>query len=302
MVTEKPKAILLFGATASGKTDLAIKIAKKFNGEIINADSRQFYKEMPIITAMPSAEEFAAAKHHLFDCLEVEDDFSVVKYLNMAKDTSEKIIAKGKLPIIVGGTGMYLRVLEQGISPIPETDKNVLKELEKLSTEKLFIMLCKEDLEMSEKLKPNDRQRIIRALAILQQTGKRLLQWQKEKLTGALEYDFIHLVINPPREVLYDRINTRAAKMLDLGLMKEVEHLHNKYGTKRENALTSIGFDIFCDFFENKISEQEAIEKFAQKQRNYAKRQLTWLKNQYKTDLEHKDLEVTFEFLQKRLK
>ena len=302
MTVKKSKAVLLFGATASGKTDLAIKIAQKFDGEIINADSRQFYKEMPIITAMPSVEEFAAAKHHLFDCLEVGNDFSVAKYLEMAKEVSEKIIAKGKLPIFVGGTGMYLKVLEHGISPIPATDKNLLNDLEKLSTEDLFVKLSQEDYEMALKLTSNDRQRIIRALAVIQQTGKSLLQWQKEELVGALEYDFIHLVINPPRVVLYDRINSRAAKMLGLGVMDEVDRLYKKYGFKRENALTSIGFDIFCDFFEGNISEKKAIEKFAQKQRNYAKRQLTWLKHQYKTDFEHKDLEETFEFLSECLK
>lgn len=301
MKQNKPKAIILFGPTASGKTDLAIKIANKFNGEIINADSRQFYKEMPIITAMPTDEEFAAAPHHLFEILNPEEDFSVADYLDLARKTSEEIISRGKLPIFVGGSGLYLKVLEKGISPIPATESKMLEELEKYNSQELYEFLKSEDFKMAEKLKPNDRQRVMRALAVVRQTGISLLEWQQKEPEGALDYDFINMVIKQPREVLYNRINTRANKMLETGLMSEVETLYKKYKDLRINSLTSIGFVIFVKFFKNEITQQEAIDKFAQKQRNYAKRQLTWLKNQFNVDFEYKDVDSTFEFLQRRL-
>ena len=297
----KKQAILIFGPTASGKTALAIEIAKKFNGEIINADSRQFYKNMPIITAMPDAEEFAAAPHHLFECLETDSHFSVAEYLKLAKEKSDEIISRGKLAIFVGGTGLYLKMLEFGISPIPNIKDDLLKDLNSRETADLYAELEHLDPAMHAKLEAKDTQRIIRALGVLKQTGKSLLEWQKIPHEMALDFDFIHLAINPEREVMYNRINTRAAKMVDLGVIDEVKTVLSMYNKDRLNSLSSIGFDVFAAAFNDQMTIQEAVEKFAQKQRNYAKRQITWLRHQYPADLIHEDLDVTFEYLERKL-
>lgn len=297
----KPKAILLLGPTASGKTSLAIELAKQFNGEIINADSRQFYKNMPIITAMPSAEEFAEAPHHLFECLETDADFSVANYLALAKQVSDDIISRGKLPIFVGGTGLYLKALEFGISNIPNVSKDLFNALNSKDINDLYFELKALDKGVSEQLKPTDRQRIIRALGVIKQTGKSLLEWQKLPNEDMLDLDFIHLAINPKREIMYDRINKRAAKMIDAGVSVEVESVISKYGKDNLNSLTSIGFDIFVQAFNNEISIKEACDKFAQKQRNYAKRQITWLKHQYPTDYTHVELKDTIDFVKNNI-
>lgn len=294
---KKQKAILLFGPTASGKTALAIQLAKKFNGEIVNADSRQFYKNMPIITAMPSVEEFAQAKHHLFDILETDAEFSVAEYLKLAKQVSDDIISRGKMPIFVGGTGLYLKALEFGLSDIPNVEKELFNKLNSMNISNLYSELKVLDEEITSKLEPTDRQRIIRALGVIKQTGISLLEWQKKPNKFMLDLDFIHLAINPEREVMYDRINKRAEKMIEQGVVVEVESVVQQYGAENLNSLTSIGFDIFLQAFKGEISMEQACEKFAQKQRNYAKRQITWLKHQFPTEFIHQDLDETFEFV-----
>lgn len=297
----KNKAILIFGPTASGKTSLAIEVAKKFNGEIINADSRQFYKNMPIITAMPSEDEFSQAPHHLFECLETDSEFSVSDYLLLAKKKSDEIISKGKTPIFVGGTGMYIKMLEFGISPIPNINKDLFNSLSSMEVEDLYLELTEKDLTMAQTLKSNDKQRVIRALGVLKQTGKSLLKWQEMPNEQALDLDFIHIAINPNREDMYSRINLRASKMVDLGLADEVSSVISTYGKENLNSLTSIGFDLFSSAFNGEISMEEAIDKFAQKQRNYAKRQITWLNHQYPTEHTHVNIEDTFKFIKTKI-
>ena len=298
----KPKAILLLGPTASGKTALAIELANKFNGEIINADSRQFYKKMPIITAMPDEDEFAQASHHLFDILEPDDNFSAAKYINLAKQVAQDITNRGKLPIFVGGTGLYIKALEDGLSPSPRPDAELVKQLNLLSFDELISQLNELDPDVAKNIKLNDRYRAIVALRTIKQTGKSITYWQSLPNTDMLDYDFIHLSLNPEREVLYSRINKRADKMVDLGVIDEVKSLLDEYGEDKLNSLTSIGFDIFVDALKGNIEVDKAIELFAQKQRNYAKRQVTWMRNQYPNEHTCDDLNVTFEFLERRLK
>lgn len=295
------KAILLFGPTASGKTALAIELAKAFNGEIVNADSRQLYKNMPIITAMPTREEFAEAPHHLFECLETNAEFSVAEYLKMATQVSNDIISRGKMPIFVGGTGLYLKALEFGLADIPNIEKILFDELNNTPVEQLYAELTELDNAMAKTLKSTDKQRIIRALGVVKQTGIGLLDWQSKPNKGMLNLDFIHLAINPEREIMYDRINKRAQKMIEQGVIKEVESVINKYGKDNLNSLTSIGFDVFLQAFNNEIRLEEACDKFAQKQRNYAKRQITWLNHQYPVDYTHVNLNDTINFIKNNI-
>ena len=293
-MSSQHKAILLYGPTAAGKTGASLHLAKEFSGEIINADSRQIYQGMPIITAMPSADEQAQAPHHLFDFLPPTESFSVGRWLTLAKEKAEEIWARGGVPIFVGGTGFYLRVLREGISPMPETDTDILNSyqsrLEREGNEKLYEELKKIDPTWAAKTSPEDSHRLLRGLSIYKQTGKTLSQWQEEPLAGALQADFLALAISPERDVLNERIHLRYQIMVEEGVLDEARNLYDKYlkDLNPENvpppALKSIGLFDYADYFSGKITEQEAHDRVAQQMRKYAKRQRTWLRNSYGPD------------------
>lgn len=285
------KVITLFGPTAAGKTGASLHLAKAFGGEIINADSRQIYKEMPIITAMPSAEEQAQAPHHLFEFLAPDKAFSVGAWLKRAREKAEEIWSRGGVPIVVGGTGFYLKVLEEGISPMPETDMAILNgyqaRLEKEGHEVLFKELENIDPAWAAQTDPQNTHRLLRGLSIFSQTGKTLTDWQKEPREGALESDFIKLAISPERDVLNDRIHRRYQIMIEEGVLDEARYLYDKYlkGMRSDEipppAFKSIGLMDYAAFFKGEISEQAAHERVEQQMRRYAKRQRTWLRNSY---------------------
>ncbi len=284
------RAVILFGPTGSGKTAASLEIAKKFSGQIINADSRQIYKEMPIITAMPTAVEQGMVPHHLFEILEPDISFSVTQWLDLAKQKAEEIWQQGGIPIFVGGTGFYLKVLMKGISPIPEADTNLQTEYQYILEEKGIDALYKEleniDPEWAGNVTPQDTQRILRGLIVYKQTGKKLSEWQSEPLTGALDADFLCLAISPPREILNARIHKRFSMMIENGVVDEVRTLYDRYMQNLSNinmypALKSIGLPIYADFFEGRISLTDAHAISEQQTRRYAKRQRTWLRNSY---------------------
>lgn len=293
-MSSQRKAILLYGPTAAGKTGVSLHLAKAFGGEIINADSRQIYREMPVITAMPSADEQAQALHHLFDFLPPTENFSVGRWLTLAKEKAEEIWARGGVPIFVGGTGFYLKVLREGISPMPETDSEILNSyqarLEREGSERLYRELCDVDFAWAKKTSPEDSHRLLRGLSVHKQTGIPLSQWQQEPLSGALEADFLALAISPARGVLNERIHRRYGMMIEEGVMEEARHLYDKY-LKNMNpdevpppALKSIGLMDYAAFFAGEISEKEAHERVQRQMRQYAKRQRTWLRNSYGAD------------------
>lgn len=279
-------ALIIFGPTASGKTSLGINLAQELNGVIINADSRQIYQEMPIITAMPTAEEFDAAEHLLFDFLKPGEPFSVDQYIGKAKEAISNVTARGKLPIFVGGTGFYLKVLTDGISPVPPIPPVLVESLtaqaETEGTPSLHAQLQKVDPVLAKRLEANDMQRVIRGLAVYQHTKKTLSSYQQLPAEKPFpDINFIKIALIPPRETLYKRIHDRFDVMVQDGVLEEAKMLYDKGYRFDNQALTSLGLKELFHYLDGKIDLETAKEKTLQQMRNYAKRQTTWLRNQY---------------------
>lgn len=283
---QKSKVIIIGGPTASGKTQLSIELAKQINGEIISADSMQIYKDMDIGTAKPSKEERQGIQHYLLDFLSPEERYSVADYKQEAKKAIKEILQKGKMPIIVGGTGLYIDSLFYEITyPTIDTDLVYRKELEKEVKERglnIFYEKAKKiDKEAMEKISPNDQKRILRVLEIYHQTGKKKSELDKESRKDP-EYDYKMFAITMDREILYDRINKRVDNMLENGLIEEVESLRKKY-KEFPTAMQGLGYKEVVEYLEKKITKEEMIEKIKQESRRYAKRQLTWFRKNKET-------------------
>lgn len=287
-LSQLPVAVLLFGPTASGKTGLSLPLAQQFGGEIINADSRQVYRHMPIITAMPEPHEFAAAPHHLFDFLEPDQALSAVAWGGLAVRAARDIWARNKVPFFVGGTGFYLKYLTDGLSPIPPTDSATLEglmaEVNAVGLAALYGELEQADPVLAARLAPGDTHRIVRGLAVVRTTGVPLSVWQEKPVEKPVAARFIKLALCPPREVLYKRIHDRFDTMLSNGLVAEVEAVFARGYLPTLPALTSIGFPVYFEALEGRMSLDAAHEKVLQHMRNYAKRQTTWLRRSYHPD------------------
>lgn len=280
---DKPKVIVICGPTASGKTSLGIKLANRINGEIISCDSMQIYIDMDIGTAKPTLEERKAAKHYLVDFVSPDRRYSVADYKKDAEETIEKIISEGKTPIIVGGTGLYLNSLVYGIEyPNIETDLKYREELEnRVLAEglgKLYDEAAEIDPEAIKKISPNDKKRILRILEIYHAAGKTKTEMEIESKKSGVKYDYRIFVLNMERGKLYDRINKRVDIMIENGLEEEVRKLIEKY-TKFPTAMQGLGYKEIIEYFDNKITRDEAIEKIKMESRRYAKRQITWFKS-----------------------
>lgn len=278
---QKPKVIVIGGPTASGKTLLSIELAKKINGEIISADSMQIYKDMNIGTAKPSLEEMQGIKHYLIDVVSPEERFSVADYKKQAKQAIKEILEKGKVPIVIGGTGLYIETLIYEIEfPQIDTDLEYRKELEKTAEEKglnyLYEKALQIDSEAMKKISINDKKRILRVLELYHQTGKTKTQLDLES-RKEIEYDYKLFAINMDREVLYDRINKRVDIMIENGLVEEVKAICSKY-KQFPTAMQGLGYKEVVEYLECKIRYEEMIEKIKLQSRRYAKRQLTWFR------------------------
>ncbi len=279
----KPKIIVIAGPTACGKTSLSIELAKKINGEIISSDSMQIYKDMDVGTAKVTTEEAQGIKHYLIDCVSPDTRYSVSDFKKDASSAIEEILAKGKTPIIVGGTGLYIDSLIYNIDysdmEYDEEYRNSL--LEKAKTEEglkeLYNQAIQIDPESAQKISPNDVKRITRILEIKNATGKTKTELEALSRKQEVKYDYNVFVLNMPRDILYERINLRVDIMIKQGLVQEVKDLLNKYGTFI-TSMQAIGYKEVVEFLDGKISEQEMIEKIKQSSRHYAKRQITWFK------------------------
>lgn len=263
--------IVITGPTATGKTKLSIELAKKLNGEIINADSTQVFKDLDIATAKVTEEEKEGIKHHLIDIKNINENYTVYDYQKDARKTIEDILNRKKTPIIVGGTGLYIKACLYDYKFEEENNKN---NYENESTEELYQKLIKVD--QNTLIHPNNRKRIIRALNYYNENKKPLSS--KEK-TDKLLYDTIFIGLTTDRQKLYEKINNRVDKMVELGLIEEAKKI---YETKiiSKAVMTPIGYKELFPYFENKCKLNECIEKIKQKSRNYAKRQYTWFNNQ----------------------
>ena len=284
---QKEKVIVICGPTASGKTALSIELAKKINGEIVSADSMQIYKDMDIGTAKPTKQEMGEIKHYLLDFVSPEDRYSVAQYKQDAKKAIKEIINKGKTPIIVGGTGLYVDSLIYEIEYNDiKLDEEYRKKLEKIAEEQGLEELYKKaveiDPEAMKKISQNDKKRIMRVLEIYHSTGKTKTEQEKESRKNPVEYDYRVFAINWDREILYQRINTRVDIMVDQGLIEEVKEILNKYD-KFPTAMQGLGYKEVVDYLNGIYTKEEMIEKIKLETRRYAKRQLTWFRKNKQT-------------------
>lgn len=283
----KPKVIVICGPTASGKTALSIELAKKIDGEIVSADSMQIYKDMDIGSAKPTKEEMEGIKHYLLDFVSPEDRYSVADYKKDATIAINEIIQKGKTPIVVGGTGLYIDSLIYNIDyPEIEFDEEYRKSLEKRAEEEGLQNLYEEakeiDSKAMENISPNDQKRILRVLELYHQTGKTKTEQEIESRKNEIPYDYHVFALNMDREKLYDRINKRVDIMIEQGLIEEVEGIIKKYRTY-PTAMQALGYKEIKEYIIGNITKEQAIETVKQETRRYAKRQLTWFRKNKQT-------------------
>lgn len=277
------KVIVICGPTASGKTALSIELAKRINGEVVSADSMQIYDEMSIGTAKPDEEEMQGIKHYLIGNVSPTTRYSVSDYKSDAMNAIEEIINKNKMPIVVGGTGLYVNSLIYGIDyPEVKTDFEYREELEKIAKKEglkhLYEKAMQIDPEAAKNISENDKKRIIRILEIYKETGKTKTQLEIESRKNGVPYDYRVFAINMPREILYDRINRRVDIMIERGLIDEVKQLYEKYGEELRTAVQGIGYKEVIDYLNGVYSKEEMVEKIKMETRRYAKRQLTWFR------------------------
>ena len=278
----KPKVIVICGPTASGKTKLSIELAKKINGEIVSCDSMQIYKDMTIGTAKPTVEEMQGIKHYLIDCVSPETRYSVADYKKDAEAAIKEILSKGKVPIIVGGTGLYLESLIYNIEYNEiEVDLEYREKLENRMTEEglenLYNEASKIDPEAASKISKNDKKRIFRILEIYHSTNKTKTELEIETRNHKPEYNHILFGITMDREKLYERINLRVDIMIKEGLIEEVKKLVEKYNNM-PTALQGLGYKEVVEYLDGKLTKEEMIDKIKMETRRYAKRQLTWFR------------------------
>lgn len=269
--------LVVCGPTASGKSKLALEIALKYNGEIINGDSLQIYQEFDIGTAKPTLKEREEVKHHLFDFVCPNSTYSVKEYQDQVRVIIDDIIKRGKLPIIVGGTGLYQKaaLFDFAFEEHCDFDASIF---DNEDDDSLYSKLLKIDPEAASKIHPHNRKRVIRALAIYYSTGNKKSE-QEAKQEHRLIYDAKFVGIDLERELLYSRIDLRVEQMLTLGLEKEVRYLYQKYGSSVQ-AFQAIGYKEWISYLKGEETFDVAINKIKQNSRNYAKRQMTYFRHQ----------------------
>lgn len=279
---KKPEVIVICGPTASGKTALSIELAKKIDGEIISCDSMQIYKDMTIGTAKPTEEEMQGITHYLLDFVSPEKRYSVAEFNKDAICSVEKALSKNKIPILVGGTGLYVDSLIYGIEYNDiKLDEDYRKELEKIAETKglevLYEMAKKIDSEATNKISKNDKKRIIRILEIYKATGRTKTEEEKRSRQNGVKYEYKVFAINMDRKILYERINKRVDIMIENGLIKEVQDLLSKY-KKFPTAMQGLGYKEVVEYLNGNCTKEEMVENIKMQTRRYAKRQLTWFR------------------------
>jgi tRNA dimethylallyltransferase len=278
--------LVIAGPTASGKSGLALRVAEELNGTVINADSMQVYRDLHVVTARPSADDEAGVRHVLYGTRDGAEACTAAAWAADAADEIEKCRAGGRLPVVVGGTGMYLKTLMEGISAIPDIPDDVKQAGRRLRLEQgndaLYDDLKTKDPEGAAKLKPKDRQRILRAWEVITATGKPLHQWQADSPPQRLVEGAFHTVLlRPPREDLYAACDRRFEAMLDAGALDEVEALLARDLNPALPVMKALGVPELAEFLAGSVSREAAVAKAQQHTRNYAKRQTTWFRTQF---------------------
>jgi tRNA dimethylallyltransferase len=282
MVTDMPMVVLV-GPTASGKTSLALRLAEEFNGEIVSCDSVAVYREMEIGTAKPTHEERALVQHHMIDVAWPDEACTAGDYSRQAREALTSITGRGHLPIVAGGTGLYLRALIDGLFPEPPQQPGRRERLRRIAADRgpayLHRLLIRLDPAAGAAIHSNDVSKVVRAIEVSMAAKQPLTQqWEKgrDAITG---YRILRLGLNPPRERLYERINERAAAMFDRGLIEETERLVARYGYECR-PLSSLGYAEAIAVLRGELTRDQAVAEAQQGHRNYAKRQLTWFRRE----------------------
>ena len=281
----KDKLIILAGPTASGKTSVSIDLAKRIGGEIVSADSMQVYRGMDVGTAKIKADEMQGVKHYLINVLDPTEDFNIVKFQDMVKYYIEEIKRNGHIPILVGGTGFYIQSVIYDIDFDTQDDngdirKALEEEYDKMGADFMYEKLKKIDSVSAENIHKNNKKRIIRAIEYFLINNALISAHNESQRKKDSPYDFRFFVLNPPRDILYDRINQRVDKMVDEGLVEEVKDLKNA-GLSIENiSMQGIGYKEILEYLDGEITLDEAIDNIKQNTRHMAKRQVTWFKRE----------------------
>lgn len=307
----KEKVIVIVGPTAVGKTKLSIELAKQFGGEIINGDSMQVYTGLDIGTAKVTEEEAEGVTHHLIDIKDPSEPYTVSDFKRDATEKIKEIASRNKLPIVVGGTGLYIESLLFDISHGGEAKPNQAfrDEMDDFAREKgreeLHHLLKQRDPKAAEAIHQNNVRRVIRALEVIHETGQPFSAFQKEK-TKEPVFDAYVIALNTDRALLYDRINQRVDLMMEAGLLKEAKNLWQTV-PKEAQSLKGIGYKEFIPFFKGEAALEEVSEAVKQHSRNYAKRQLTWFRNRFSVDMwanlveESEEIEAIYENINNHL-
>ncbi|HEY1656885.1 MAG TPA: tRNA (adenosine(37)-N6)-dimethylallyltransferase MiaA [Candidatus Sulfotelmatobacter sp.] len=279
----EPLLVVVLGPTASGKTALSLAIAEQFNGEIVNCDSVAMYREFDVGTAKPSAEERARVTHHLLDCVAPNEYVTAGEYARQARQVLEEIKSRGRLPVVVGGTGLYLRALLEGLFPGPQRSEELRERLRQQAKDRgsvyLHRVLHRLDSTAAEGIHANDAPKLIRAIEVCLSSRSKMTElWREHGREPLRGFRVLRLGLNPDRSVLYERINRRANQMFAAGLIEETKHLLQRYG--RISPLSSLGYKQALQSIDGEITRDQAMESAQQSHRNYAKRQLTWFRRE----------------------
>ncbi len=275
--------LVVAGPTASGKTGLAVRLAKEFGGEVVSADSMQIYEYMNIASAKPTEEEMQGIPHHLLSIVSPFDPFSVADYVKRAKEAISDILGRGKLPIVAGGTGLYISSLVDNIqfaeeTPDPTVRMRLLEEVEKKGIEPLYQRLQEIDPQAAENIHPNNTKRVVRALEIYETTGMTLTEQNLRSRQEPPAFSSFMLALSPARDVLYERIDRRVDEMVEMGLFQETKQLQAMGLTKTMQSMQGIGYKEAFDYLDGILTREECIQAVKQATRHYAKRQLTWFR------------------------
>ena len=299
--SHKNTLIVIVGPTAIGKTSLSVALAKKYKSEIISADSRQFFKEMSIGTAKPTIEEMEGVPHHFVDCISIEERYTAGQFEKDAIEKIAKLFEDNNLAIMVGGSGLYVNAVCNGIDEIPadlKVREQLNLELEEFGLAPLQEELAKVDPEIWKTINQKNPQRIVRALEVYRVSGKTYSSFRKQK-PKVRDFNILKIGLNTAREIVYDRINRRVDLMLEAGLLEEVKSL---IAYRNLNALNTVGYKEYFKYLDNEISMEEATELLKKNTRNFAKRQLTWFRKDQNTEwFEPTDFEGIDLYISKKL-
>jgi tRNA dimethylallyltransferase len=281
-----PLLVVVLGPTASGKTALSLALAERFHGEIVNCDSVAMYREFDIGTAKPTAAERARAPHHLIDCVEPLSYMTAGEYARQARQVIEEIKTRGHLPIVVGGTGLYLRALLEGLFPGPQRSEELRERLRERASSRgsgyLHRILSRLDRAAADRIHANDVPKLVRAVEVCLASRHKMTElWQQQGRDALRGFRILRIGLDPDRQALYERINQRAREMFDNGLIEETQSLIEKYGDAA-GPLSSLGYKQAVQFLRGEVGREQALQTAQQAHRNYAKRQMTWFRRELK--------------------